>query len=161
MAHPRLREAFLELAKYSKDLEVGTPALKEKGLFVRSAVDLQRPELVTAARRLSGASRRDSDTASLTGDAALENGTRETEGADAYGNHPALGPFPAELKFHYPLGQTEAASTVPAVPLEASARRLKDLGYKKVLTKKRKAPRSRRTRPGASPSPPSSSTRSR
>jgi len=162
MAHPRLREAFLELAKYSEDLALGTPLLKDKGLFVRSAVDLSRPELLAAARRLPRTLRLDSDEAELEPPGIHKQTTAARTRRDVYMNHPVLGPVPSELEFVYPFGQTEVANTVPAVPAEASARKLKEAGYGKVLWKGgRRMPRSRRTRRAASPSPPSSSARSR
>ncbi len=167
MAHPRLREAFLEMAKYSDYLSLGTPQLKDRGLFVRSAVDLNRPELLSAARRLAGAGRMNSPRAVVKD----MEGTRPRErakdsGADTYGNHPVLGPYPSELEFVYPFSQTEVGSMVPRVTIAESKVRLRRMGYKRVATRtgrvnpKRRV-RSRRSRRAASPSPPSFSARPR
>jgi 7-cyano-7-deazaguanine tRNA-ribosyltransferase len=167
MAHPRLREAFLEMAKYSEDLSTGTPALKERGLFVRSAVDLRRPELLSAENRLSRAVRRNSRNARLTTNDLIRRGSEfgEAEDGDIFVEHPVFGPVPVELEFQYPFSQTEVGAMVPHVTLQESKRRLERLGYRKVLLEadldQEGKVRSRRTPWGASPSPPSSSARSR
>ena len=166
MAHPRLREAFLELAKYSEDLVPGTPALKERGLFVRSAGDLRRPELLAAERRLSQVYRRGSRVAVISSGMEGEPKAVGREHGDAYGNHPILGPFPAELEYHYPFSQTEIGAMVPLLTPAESARRLRLLGYSTVKSATKQEPskkkvRSRPTRRGASLSLPSSSARSR
>ena len=156
MAHPRLREAFVELVRHSRELELGTPAMKERGLFVRSTLDLLRPELAMAAERLGRTARRSSEKAALLGDAG---GKRE--GEDAYLLHPALGPYPAELEFAYPFGQTEISLVGGEQGLGGSKGRLRRLGYSKVRGDGGRGPRSRPTRRGASPSPRASSARSR
>ncbi|HEY6283066.1 MAG TPA: tRNA guanosine(15) transglycosylase TgtA, partial [Nitrososphaerales archaeon] len=63
MAHPRLREAFVEVSRFSNFLSAGTPAMKDKGLFVRSSEDHQRPEVRGAATKLERAIRRGSNRA--------------------------------------------------------------------------------------------------
>ncbi len=164
MAHPRLREAFLEMAKYSEDLSAGTPALKQRGLFVRSAVDLRRPELLSAQARLSRAVNRSSDVAALTseGSTGPEDSSSGDDGKDAYRTHPVLGPIPVELGFQYPFSQTEVAANVPTVTTAESVERLRRAGYRKVTVEGSPVRvRSRRSRRGASPSPPSSSARPR
>jgi len=168
MAHPRLREAFLEMTKFSKDLTPGTPSLKERGLFVRSAGDLVRPELLAAQRRLLQVSRRDSSVAVISSDAVGKTKTKRGESGaeDVYFNHPILGPYPAELQYHYPFSQTEIGAMVPLLTPAESIRRIRKLGYRAVKTgteepSSRKRVRSRRNRRGASPSPRSSSARSR
>ena len=167
MAHPRLREAFLEMAKFSEDMIPGTPALKERGLFVRSAGDLMRPELIAAQRRLSRVSRRDSSVAVIVKDADRPRAQRpKARAVDAYRNHPILGPFPVELEYHYPFSQTEIGDMVPLLTQSESLKRIRKLGYRKVKTeveenRPRTRVRSTRTRRGASPSPPSFSARSR
>ncbi len=163
MAHPRLREAFVELAKHSDELAAGTPAVKERGLFVRSTMDLARPELRTAAARLSGAMRRSSGDAVVLDSEGTKRGKSAVgrKDADAYRVHPILGLYPSELEFHYPFSQTEASLVRPETPVEPK-RALKELGYRRVLVQgERRRVRSRRTRRGASPSPRSSSARSR
>ena len=164
MAHPRLREAFLELSKFSEELAVGTPVLKDRGLFVRSAGDLRRPELLSASKRLAGAVRRSSKAATLAPAEGRRGEGLSDGGVDAYRSHPLFGPVPVELEFQYPFGQTEAGAMVPAVTLEESAKRLRKAGYSKVSA--RGVPRTvrsrrKRSRPSASPYPRSSSARSR
>jgi len=168
MAHPRLREAFLELAKFSEDLVQGTPALKGRGLFVRSAGDLMRPELLAAQKRLARSSRRDSAVAVLsrdtTGGQKAVKG--EDTGEDVYRNHPILGPYPVELEYLYPFSQTEVGDMVPLLTTSEAVRRIRKLGYRGVRTRTevpgpKKRATNRRSRRGASPSPRSSSARSR
>jgi len=167
MAHPKLREAFLELTKYSEDFVPWTSALKERGLFVRSAGDLRRPELLAAERRLARISRRDSTVAVIAAKVEGEHRAEKRKGepGDVYGDHPVLGPFPMELEYHYPFSQTEIGAMVPLLTPSESVKRLRALGYRKVKSTKgrqgREKIRSRRIRRGASPSPPSSSARSR
>ena len=165
MAHPRLREAFLELAKYSEDLSVGTPALKEKGLFVRTKEDLLRPELRMAAARLSDAMSRSSKAAEIVeGDPGRPGGRERPGGADLYRVHPVLGPYPVELEFQYPFTQTESALLEKPVGEAEAKRTLRRMGYRKATARRSRGParvRSRQIRRGASPSPRSSSARSR
>jgi 7-cyano-7-deazaguanine tRNA-ribosyltransferase len=166
MAHPRLREAFLEFAGLSSELTLGTPALKERGLFVRSASDLSRPEILSAQRRLADAIERSSRSARVgIGEGEGRKGSQMGKGGDLYKVHPIFGPFPAELEFHYPLGQTEVGDMVPQFSLEAGKKQLRALGYRKVTiaggSSGKKKVRSRRSRRGASPSLRSSSARPR
>ncbi len=159
MAHPRLREAFLELSRFSQDLAPGTPMMKDRGLFVRSAADLMRPELLGAQKRLRGAFRKGSSSARLeTSEEGMRQDRRKPQGEDVYFEHPVLGPYPAELRFQYPLGQTEAGTTVPAVTLEESKKRLRSFGYESLKVggkfDRHHRVKSRRSRRGASPSPP-------
>ena len=165
-AHPRLREAFTELSKRSKELTAGTPALKERGLFVRSQEDLARPEVVAAASRLAGAYHRSSERALLLTGRKPGRSTEGRRGFDAYRVHPVLGPYPSELEFMYPFSQTETDASKVQVDLEGAKRRLKALGYTRVVAeggagRRPRRVRSRRSRRGASPSPRSSSARSR
>jgi len=164
MAHPRLREAFLEMSKFSEDLIPGTPPLKERGLFVRSAGDLVRPELLAAQRRLSRVSRRDSAVAVISREAPGE--PRTAKERDLYRSHPILGPYPAELEYLYPFSQTEVGDMVPLLTPSETIRRLRGLGYGRIKTstdegRPKKRIRNRRSQRAASPSPPSSSARSR
>jgi 7-cyano-7-deazaguanine tRNA-ribosyltransferase len=168
MVHPRLREAFLEMTKHSRVLSEGTPALKERGLFIRSAGDLTRPEIIAAGRRLANVMRRRSKTALLdtTDDRHPGGGGQEGGDLDVYRTHPILGPFPAELEFQYPFSQTEVGAMVPVVGPEESRRRLLKVGYRKIRPsggpdQGRVKVRSRRNRRGASPSLLSSSARFR
>ena len=168
MAHPRLREAFLEMTKYSDDLLAGTPALKERGLFVRSSGDLLRPELLAARRRLAQTVRRDSKVAVLSSEEDRNPATKRESSPkyDLYGHHPLLGPHPVELEYLYPFSQTEIGDMVPLMTRAESLRRLGRLGYRRVKGGRGEPPReerlrSRRSRRAASPSPRSSSARSR
>jgi 7-cyano-7-deazaguanine tRNA-ribosyltransferase len=163
MAHPRLREAFLELARLGPELAVGTPSMKDRGLFIRSAGDLGRPEIITAERRLSDAMTRSSSTALLIPDGAKRGQRQKKEGrADSFMLHPVLGPYPVELEFQYPFSQTEVGSMVPTLSLGEGKKRLRKLGYRRVRIEgerevRRSKVRSRPSRRGASPSPRSSS----
>ena len=163
MAHPRLREAFLELTKVSEELAAGTPPLKDRGLFVRSAGDLRRPELLMASKRLAQATKKRSETAALVHPGARRRNLPPARGVDAYVSHPLFGPVPVELEFQYPFSQTEVGSMVPTVTAEESARRLRRAGYSRVRVEGAGRVRSRRkrSRRSASPSPRSSSARSR
>ena len=162
MAHPRLREAFAEMARHGRELAFGTPAMKERGLFVRSTLDLRRPELAMAESRLAGAIRRSSAGAVLVeGEGGPRAGTRAPR--DRYRVHPVLGPYPAELEFQYPFSQTEVADTVGKVGAQEAAQALRKAGYRRVSSEagKKGVSTSRPSRRGASPSPPSSSARPR
>jgi 7-cyano-7-deazaguanine tRNA-ribosyltransferase len=168
VAHPMLREAFVELAKLSKELSVGTPALKERGLFVRSTEDLMRPELLMAASRLSGTTRRSSKDALLAIPGERPGRRQERKlGEDTYDVHPILGPYPVELEFHYPFSQTVVGGVAPTMSVEDVKKKLRRIGYTSVRlekSKKRSAvvrSKNRPNRRGASPSPRSSSARLR
>jgi 7-cyano-7-deazaguanine tRNA-ribosyltransferase len=166
MAHPRLREAFVEFARHTKEMVDGTPALKERGLFVRSKEDLQRPEIVQAAARLNGSYHRSSGKALLLEKEEGNRGShfrskKSLDDADVYFVHPVLGLYPAELEFAYPLSQTEVGAMEPIVSLMNPKKKLRRLGYTTVTVVEggrglRQAVKSKRTRRGASPSPPSS-----
>ena len=158
MAHPRLRDAFARMVRYSKDLEVGTPAIKDRGLFVRSEADLSRPEVAIARSKLAGAVSKKSQAARLV--TGLKRGG--VDGTDDYRVHPVLGPYPAELSFQYPFGQTETGEAGERALDPKKA--LKAMGYSRVVSTwkaGKKRAKSRRTRRAASPSPRSASTRSR
>jgi 7-cyano-7-deazaguanine tRNA-ribosyltransferase len=167
MAHPRLREAFLEMTRFSEELVAGTPAMKERGLFVRSSGDLRRPELLIAEKRLSRALRKSSRNALLTADdrMGLETSVGGPREGDVFRGHPVFGPVPVELEFQYPFAQTEVGAMVPRVTPQESKKRLERLGYRVAYSEtgldQQGKVRSRRTRLGASPSPPSTSARSR
>ena len=164
MAHPRLREAFVWLAQHADALALGTPAMKDRGLFVRSELDLMRPELGIARARVKGAMSRSSKDARLTAERPARGKGVRGGGApdDSYYVHPLLGLYPSELEFQYPFSQTESTG-VDRSPPEEAKKGLKRMGYRAVSLQGRKKPppRSRRSRPGASPSPRSSSARSR
>ena len=158
-AHPKLRDAFAQLVGYAGDLEIGTPAMKDRGLFVRSTLDLRRPELVISARKLANATTRTSKNAAII-DTKRKLGRRSDD--DPYLVHQILGPYPAELEFQYPFSQTEVARAQVQFGVEEAKRKLTALGYTRVAVGREKklrrtAVRSRRTRRASSPSPPASS----
>jgi 7-cyano-7-deazaguanine tRNA-ribosyltransferase len=157
MAHPRLREAFAQLAKQSKLLTIGTAATKDKGLFVRSSEDLSRPELQIASGRLKGAIKRSARSAVVISEQSVPVRRKQKNPPDTYMIHPVLGPYPSELEFQYPFSQTEGQFGHDPGP-DDSKWRLKTLGYTKVTIPKAKSRRSRR---GASPSARGASARSR
>jgi 7-cyano-7-deazaguanine tRNA-ribosyltransferase len=173
MAHPRLRDAFVELSKHRNLLVDGTPLMKDRGLMLRSEEDLERPELISAAKRLGSALRRTSrEAVLLTSWDSVPIGKKRHRSADAPGKsdtyriHPALGVYPAELDFVYPFTQVVTAAGVGGLmSAKEAAARLRKLGYRSVKVStagagRRNASRSitsRRTRRGASPSPRSSS----
>jgi 7-cyano-7-deazaguanine tRNA-ribosyltransferase len=177
MAHPRLRDAFIELTKHRDIFVEGTPLLKDRGLLLRSEEDLGRPELDSAAKRLGSVLRRESrDAVLLTSWDSVPIGKKKQGSAgvpyksDTYRIHPVLGVYPAELDFVYPFTQVVTAGAIDSrVSVKEAAARLRKLGYRSVKVstagaKRRNASRqvtSRRTRQGASLSPRSSSPRPR
>jgi 7-cyano-7-deazaguanine tRNA-ribosyltransferase len=177
MAHPRLRDAFVELSKHRDLLVEGTPLLKDRGLMLRSDEDLERPELVSAGKRLRSVLKRTSREAILATpwDSVPVGRKRHASagapgGPDTYKIHPALGVYPAELDFVYPFTQFVTAAGVGGrMSVKEAAARLRKLGYGSVKVSRAGARgenpsrrvTSRRNRRGASPSPQSSSPRPR
>ncbi len=177
-AHPRLQDAFAEFAAHPKLLQSGTPAFKDKGLFVRNELDLARPELASAAKKMERSISRASKTALLlTNNRSLpisklhfqKRGKREAA-RDIYGLHPSLGPYPVELDFVYPFTQTmTTTSQSEGSNVREAVKKLRKLGYSSVVLANVDGqgriivskPRSRRKRAGASPSRQSASSRSR
>lgn len=173
MTHPRLRDAFVELSKHRNLLVEGTPLLKDRGLMLRSEEDLERPELVSAKKRLGNVLKRASREAILlTSWDSIPIGKKrqESDGAprrsDIYRIHPALGVYPAELDFVYPFTQVVTATGIGGrLSVKEATARLRRLGYRSVKVSTAGTGRgnpspqvtSRRTRRGASPSPRSSS----
>jgi len=177
MAHPRLRDAFVELSKHSDLLVDGTALLKDRGLMLRAVEDLERPELILARKRLEhvlkGTSRR---AALFTSWDSIPLGNRMQGSAgspsrsDNYRIHPALGVYPVELDFVYPFTQFVTAKGIDGrMSVKEAATRLRKLGYRSVKISKSRAGRrkpssqvtNRRSRRDASPSPRSSSPRPR
>ena len=177
MAHPRLRDAFVELSKHRDLLVDGTPLLKDRGLMLRSDEDLERPELVSAGKRLRSVLKRTSRGAILITPRDSVPVGRKGHGSagapgrsDTYKIHPALGVYPAELDFVYPFTQFVTAAGIGGrMSIKEAAARLRKLGYVSVKVSRAgargKIPSrrvtSRRTRRGASLSPQSSSPRPR
>jgi 7-cyano-7-deazaguanine tRNA-ribosyltransferase len=179
-SHPMLYEAFLEFASLSRKMEAGTASLKDRGLFVRGALDEKRPELSTARAMLSGAQKRSSKTALLsTTDQPLpvsrlrfKEGSGPNAEFDFYRLHPQLGLYQAELDFIYPFTQTVTALSVAEAKLaETGVRRLRKMGYRTVLLAKvdgagtvallKPKPTNKRKRAAAHPYPRSASPRPR
>jgi len=173
--HPSLAEALAEFAGAGALLREGTPAIKDRGLFVRDAYDRRRPELAEAGERLRAAMTRRPGTAVLISGAdalpfeMLRLTARLPKGADVYKLHPTLGPYPVELDFVYPFTQTVCSPGAYQSEAKEAVRRLRSLGYSRVRlismragTGRRPAPpRSRRRSKAPSPSAPSSSSRPR
>ncbi len=173
-AHPRLMEAMQRFAGESGGLADATPALKDRGLIVRGDMDLDRPELKSAAAMLGRALHKDRKRALLiTGGeglsvARLRVGPKKLDITkfDVYRLHQLLGAYPAELEFVYPLTQTVGpfSSAAWMDTAEARARRvLRRMGYSSVVvvaagdsgSASLRAVRSRRRRRASSPCPPS------
>jgi len=145
-AHPRVSEAFREMAGKAELMKAGTSLLKDRGLLLRSEMDDERPELTMAAERLRSVKRRRGTTALL----LLTRGRRlrETEiprgkklgTVDLYRLHPRLGVYPAELDFVYPFTQTVEIREMNGKrrrnvsPWGAGLDELKRMGYTKILT---------------------------
>ena len=146
-AHPRVSEGFREMAGQAELMKTGTALLKERGLFLRSETDEERPELMLASDRLRSVKRRRSSSTALL---LLTRGRRlrgtellpgkKLGPLDLYRWHPRLGVYPAELDFLYPFTQTvevremngrrRGNESAAAVGLQE----VKRMGYTKVLT---------------------------
>ena len=173
VSHPKLYAALANFTEARDLFEGGTPPLKDRGLFVRDQVDMERPEIRRAQARLPHVLVRRSQTAVvLFGEVppllrrprALSD---VPQGADVYGVNPALGLYPAELAFVYPFTQTVAHETSEG-DFRESAERLWKMGYSRVMagaagSNGRTSLRvmNRRSRTGSSPSARSSSARPR
>ena len=163
MLHPRLADAFAEIARWSEVLVPGTQALKDRGMMVRTEADLRRPEVLMARERLGRAVSKSSTAAALLtgeGSAPLDGrrAPRRNARADAYRVNPVLGAYPAELDFLYPFSQTVHSQASKGGGEKEAKKALRKLGYDKVMSNsgragKARKVRSRRTRRGASPSP--------
>ena len=58
---------------------------------------------------------------------------RGLDKADIYRINPQLGPYPAELEFVFPFAQTISDREAPQASVKASVKRLKAMGYGKVV----------------------------
>jgi 7-cyano-7-deazaguanine tRNA-ribosyltransferase len=148
MAHTSSAMAFRELVRgHSEWLAKPTPLLKLRGLMVRSEEDTMRPELILARRRLERLmarrrAERARTTAVLVPSSAAPPLTRSSgkirglsgpEEADIYRINPQLGAYPAELEFVFPFAQTISDRAAPGASVEACVKKLKQMGYKKVV----------------------------
>ncbi len=157
-AHPMLRRAVPVLVEHSGLLAEGTPGIKERGLFLRDGYDLHRPELLNSKAMLERSLTRSASKAALLpygGSPAHGVDRKLKEGADVYKLHLALGPYPPELDFTYPFAQTSAVDDIAESDVERARAALRRLGYRsvRVVGRKKRTVRSRRSRRAASPSP--------
>ncbi len=158
MAHPMLRKAVPVMVENAELLAEGTPAIKDRGLFLRDGYDLRRPELLNSRERLARSLKRSAPKAAL-----MAHGGSPTHGverklkdkADVYKLHLALGPYPPELDFTYPFAQTSAADELREADVKRAVTGLRGLGYRsvKVVGGRKRPVRSRPTQRAASPSP--------
>ncbi|HUH99470.1 MAG TPA: hypothetical protein VLY65_00365, partial [Nitrososphaerales archaeon] len=147
MAHTKAAVAFKGLVKDHADWFVKpTRLMKLRGLMVRSEEDTQRPELSLARRHLGKLMKarrpRPRSTAILVSSSAAPPLTR-TSGevrrikkvgdADVYRINPLLGPYPAELEFVYPFAQTISDRSAPDASTEWAVKKLKEMGYARVV----------------------------
>jgi 7-cyano-7-deazaguanine tRNA-ribosyltransferase len=167
-AHPRLHEAVSELAKSKEILMEGTHFPKEKGLFVRDELDFSRPEILRAKERLERLRFRNTKTAVLLCGGSAQQfgktkpGRKAPRGLDTYRLHPVFGPYPVELEFAYPFGQTVVdVDQIKKVTPTQAVKRLRSMGYGRVIVRGRtveaegvRISKSKRTRRGLSPSVP-------
>ena len=58
---------------------------------------------------------------------------KDLDKADIYRINPQLGPYPAELEFVFPFAQTISDRVAPEASVEACVKKLKRMGYAKVV----------------------------
>jgi 7-cyano-7-deazaguanine tRNA-ribosyltransferase len=148
MAHTSSAVAFRALIRDHSDwLVKPTPLLKLRGLMVRTEEDTMRPELSLArshlerlmARKRAAGSRRtavlvpSSAAPPLTKSSGKIRRVRDLDSADIYRINPQLGPYPAELEFVFPFAQTISDRVGPGSSVEACVKRLKRMGYARVI----------------------------
>jgi 7-cyano-7-deazaguanine tRNA-ribosyltransferase len=142
--HPRVATAFKEIAENREWLEGGTPFLKERGLLIRSDLDLKRPELAITRSHLEPIIKKRSQKAILLPEenekpifksSAYRKVAKLTQTGkyDVYKVHPVLGAYPAELDFVYPFTQTVTDNIVGAKELRAAKARLRAIGYRTIV----------------------------
>jgi hypothetical protein len=115
--------------------------------MVRTEEDTMRPELSLARGHLEklmakkGAGRArgtavlvpSSAAPPLTKSSGKIRRIRDLDRADIYRINPQLGPYPAELEFVFPFAQTISDRVAPGSSVEACVKRLKRMGYAKVV----------------------------
>ncbi|HLQ03536.1 MAG TPA: tRNA guanosine(15) transglycosylase TgtA, partial [Nitrososphaerales archaeon] len=151
-AHPRLSEAFREMAAQTGLMKTGTSLFRERGLFLRSETDEQRPELKLASERLGSVKRRGNNSRALL--LPLTRARRppgvepllvkKLGTVDLYRQHPRLGVYPAELDFIYPFTQTvelreterrrKSSKRNDSAETAGGLEELRRMGYKQILT---------------------------
>jgi hypothetical protein len=147
MAHTSSAVAFRALVRgHSEWLAKPTPLLKPRGLMVRTEEDTMRPELSLARAHLEKLMAKregrvrttavlvpSSAAPPLTKSSAKIRHIRDLERTDIYRINPQLGPYPAELEFVFPFAQTISDRVAPGSSVEACVKRLKQMGYAKVV----------------------------
>jgi 7-cyano-7-deazaguanine tRNA-ribosyltransferase len=148
LAHTSSAVAFRALIRdHSEWLVKPTPLLKPRGLMVRSEEDTKRPELSLARAHLeklmvkkrAGRARRtavlvpSSAAPPLTKSSGKIGRVRDLDRADIYRINPQLGPYPAELEFVFPFAQTISDRVDAGSSVEACVKKLKRMGYAKVV----------------------------
>jgi 7-cyano-7-deazaguanine tRNA-ribosyltransferase len=148
MAHTSSAAAFRALIRdHSDRLVKPTPLLKLRGLMVRSEEDTLRPELALARAHLEKlmSTRRtrnvgvtavlvpSSSAPPLTKTSGKMRRIRDLDEADIYRINPQLGPYPAELEFVFPFAQTISDREAPEASIGACVKKLKGMGYAKVV----------------------------
>ncbi|MGH9919224.1 MAG: tRNA-guanine transglycosylase, partial [Nitrososphaerales archaeon] len=147
-AHTSSAVAFRALVRdHAEWLAKPTSLLKLRGLMVRSEEDTKRPELAVARKHLEKlmakrAAERERRTAVLVPSSAAPPLTKNSgkirhvkdlDRADIYRINPQLGPYPAELEFVFPFAQTISDRAAPEASPQACVKRLKKMGYSKVI----------------------------
>jgi 7-cyano-7-deazaguanine tRNA-ribosyltransferase len=147
IAHPSTVAAFRDLVRnHAEVLTKPTRLLKLRGLMVRSEEDTARPELALARSHLErltkGGAKRNRGMAVLVPGSAhppltMNSGKlKRVKGlgeADIYRINPQLGPYPAELEFVFPFAQTISDRESPDASVKASVKKLKAMGYSRVI----------------------------
>lgn len=148
MAHTSAAKAFRALVRDHADFLVKPGRLlRLRGLMVRSEEDTQRPEIRLARSHLGSLMakkpiNRSKMTAVLVVGSAPPPLTRasgrlgrkdDLDKADLYRVNPQLGPYPAELEFVFPFAQTIADREAEESSVSACVKRLKGMGYARVV----------------------------
>jgi len=147
MAHTSSAAAFRALIRDHSDwLVKPTRLMKQRGLMVRSEEDTLRPELTLARSHLQKLMARRPRTARttavlvpssaappLTKSSGKMRRVKDLSRADIYRINPQLGPYPAELEFVFPFAQTISDRVAPEASVKACVKRLRGMGYPKVI----------------------------
>jgi 7-cyano-7-deazaguanine tRNA-ribosyltransferase len=137
-SHPSLMEAFIDVATESSIFVDETPVVKDRGLFVRSAIDFLRPEILSSKKMLDRSFKVEKDEATIFFEAPgktikAEIYTKLSEKFDVYRIHQCLGVYPSELDFVYPFTQTViSSSSIDKNFIQEQVEKLYKLGYKSV-----------------------------
>ncbi len=165
MAHTSAAVAFRALVRDHADwLTKPTRFLKLRGLMVRSDDDARRPEIALAKAHLERVMSRRRSPGSpttavlvpslaappLTKTSARARRIKDLGEAQLFRMNPVLGPYPAELEFVFPFAQTVSDRSFPEASVDSAVKKLKALGYKRVIVagQGRSRPRARRRKIG-------------